>query len=58
MLNKAEQIVNLQNKDKIERRFNIIEMLTAYIATPHHTQQRTYKVMECREIKIDYKKLE
>jgi len=59
MVNKAEQIANLQNKDKIERRINIIEMLTAYRATPHPaTGIEPYKAMEGRDIriKLDYNK--
>ena len=58
-LNKAEQIVNQQNKDKTERRINIIEILTAYGATPHPaTGIEPYKAMEGREIriKLDYNK--
>ena len=58
-LNKAEQIANLQNKDKTERRINIIEMLWAYRATPHPaTDIEAYKAMEGREIriKLDYNK--
>ena len=53
MLNKTEQIVNLENKDKIERRISIIEMLTAYRTTPHPaTGIETFTAMESREIKI------
>lgn len=53
MLNKAEQIANLQNKDKLERRISIIEMLTAYRATPHPaTGIEPYKAMEGRKIRI------
>ena len=57
--NKVEQIANLQNKDKIERRINKIKMLTAYGATPHPaTGIEIYTDMEGREIriKLDYKK--
>ena len=59
LLNKAEQIANLQNKDKIERRIHIIEMLTAYTVTLHPTKGiEPYTAMEGREtrIKLDYNK--
>ena len=59
MLNKAEHIANLQNKDKTERRINIIEMFTTHRATPHPaTSIEPYKAMEGREIriKLDYNK--
>ena len=53
MLNKAEQIAYLQNKDKIKRRINIIEILTAYRATPHPAMDiAPYIAMESRQIKI------
>ena len=60
MLNKVEQMANLQNKDSIERRINIIEILMAYRATPHiATGIELYKDIESKEImiKLDYNKL-
>ena len=35
MLNKTEQIAHLQEKDRLERRNAIQDMLTAYRSTPH-----------------------
>ena len=60
MLNKTEQNASIQNKDKTERRNNIIEMLTAYRSIPHlATSIELYKAVEGREsrIKLDYNKL-
>ena len=57
LLNKAEKIANLQNKDKTERRINIIKMFMGYRATPHPaTGVEPYTAMEGREIwiKLDY----
>ena len=51
--NKAKYIAKLQNKNKIERRINIIELLTAYRATLHPaTGIESYTAMEGREIRI------
>ena len=60
LLNKADEIAKLENKDKIERRINIIEILTAYTVTLHPaTGIATHTSMESRQIKIklDYNKL-
>ena len=59
LLNKSEEIANLENKDKIKRWINIIEMLMACTATLHPaTGIELYITMENRQIKIklDYNK--
>ena len=52
--------IEKQNKDKIERTINIIEMLMVYRTTPHPAMSiEPYKAMDGREIrkKLDYNKL-
>ena len=59
-LNKAEEIANLKNKVKIERRIDITEILTAYTVTLHPaTGIEPHTAMKSRQIKInlDYNKL-
>ena len=53
LLNKTEQIANLEKKDKIERQINIIEILTAYTVTLHPaTGIEHYTAMESRQIHL------
>ena len=57
LLNKTEQIVHLQGKDKPERNMAIQDMLIAYRDTPHPATGVTpYKAMSNRNIrtKLDY----
>jgi hypothetical protein len=57
LINKTEQIANIQGKTKAERRNAIQEMLVAYRATPHPATNVTpYEAMKNREMrtKLDY----